>query len=370
MGRDEGTDGDGEIVVGDEAVAGEKEDTAGDDEFEMPADTMRGRTGESRLQIWFLIGASRAVVSALVLVATFALLVAFELLGPSDLQRLVTTNAVGSTFTSIIIAVVTSVTLVLTVAQLVLSQEIGSLGEKSDQLEDEIEFRRNVEEERDIPVSPAEPSAFLGTLVDSAGERAERLREAASDSDGLGDVARYAEQVSNHSRLVRSDLENAEFGSFNVLLPVLNYNYAWKIHAARSLQQRHVDSMNEEVDKRLEDLLEVLRFFAPAREYFKALYFQWEIINIARQTLYGVIPALAVSGYMILSFDAAGITGSTLGVRNQYLVVSAVYTVTFAPFAILLAYILRILTVVKRTLTLGPFILREENHAGDVRPEE
>jgi hypothetical protein len=73
---------------------------------------------------------------------------------------------------------------------------------------------------------------------------------------------------------------------------------------------------------------------------------------------------------MILAFDAGGISGTTLGLRNQYLFVSTVYTVTFAPFAILLAYILRILTVVKRTLTLGPFILREEKHAGEVRPEE
>lgn len=343
---------------------------AGDGDLDAPADTMQERVGKTRVQMWLLVEGNRWVVTALVLAATFVLLVVIEALGPSDLQRLTTTNAVGSTFTSTIIAIVTSVTLVLTVAQLVLSQEIGSLGEKNEQLESEIEFRQNVEDERDIGVSPAKPSGFLGALVDSTGARAERLRKTASDSDAPDAIVQYAERISNHSEFVRADIENAEFGSFNVLLPVLNYNYAWKIHAGRSLRHRYDDAIDDEVDRQIEDLLEVLRFFAPAREYFKALYFQWEIINIARETLYATIPTLAVAGYMILAFDAGGISGATLGVNNQYLFVSAVYSIVLVPFAILLAYILRILTVVKRTLTLGPFILRGETGGEDVDVEE
>jgi len=39
-------------------------------------------------------------------------------------------------------------------------------------------------------------------------------------------------------------------------------------------------------------------------------------------------------------------------------VVVSAATVAVAPFAILLAYILRIATVTKRTLAIGPFVLR------------
>jgi hypothetical protein len=95
---------------------------AEDDGFDAPADTMRERVGASKLQMWVLVDGRRWAVTTLVVAATFVLLLAFEVLGPSDFGKLTATDAVGSTFTSIIIAVVTSVTLVLTVAQLVLSQ--------------------------------------------------------------------------------------------------------------------------------------------------------------------------------------------------------------------------------------------------------
>jgi hypothetical protein len=258
---------------------------AEDDGLDAPADTMRERVGANRLQMWVLVDGHRWAVTALVVAAMFVLLLAFDVLGPSDLGKLTATDAVGSTFTSIIIAVVTSVTLVLTVAQLVLSQEMSSLGDKTDELDDELEFRNHVEDERDAGVSPAEPAGFLGFLVDSACERAERLREATAHSGGPTAVAEYAEEVAEHGESVRTDIEGAEFGTFDVLLPVLNYNYTWKMHAARKLRTEYADQMDDEVDRRLEDLLDVLRFFAPARESFKAQYFQWEIVNVARETL-------------------------------------------------------------------------------------
>ncbi|MEF8800672.1 MAG: hypothetical protein V5A38_14445 [Halolamina sp.] len=37
----------------------------------------------------------------------------------------------------------------------------------------------------------------------------------------------------------------------------------------------------------------------------------------------------------------------------------AIVAIALLPFAVLLAYILRIVTVTKRTLSIGPFILRE-----------
>ncbi|MFB1066755.1 hypothetical protein [Natrinema sp. H-ect4] len=43
---------------------------------------------------------------------------------------------------------------------------------------------------------------------------------------------------------------------------------------------------------------------------------------------------------------------------------------TLAPFAVLLAYLLRVLTVMKRTLAIGPFILRGTEQLEAVRQEE
>ena len=339
----------------------------GDDEIRMPAETMRERVGESRAKIWVLVEANRWVVTVGLLGLLFALLVALEAIGPSNLSKLVETDAIGAAFTSIIIAVVTSVTLVLTVAQLVLSQEIGSLGEKREQLGDEIEFRQTVGDAGGVDVTAAEPAAFLQQLVDLAADRAADLkrevRNSSSDAD-LSPVEEYAERIIDHSESVRGDLKGAEFGTFEVIMPVLDYNYGWKIQAGRLLREEPAGSVDPAIDERIDELLEAFRFFAPAREYFKALYFQWEIINAARQILFGSIPALAIAGFVIFAFDVGSLSGTTLGLNNRYLFVSALFTATFTPFAVLLAYILRILTVIKRTLSLGPFILREADRAG------
>ncbi|WP_313691618.1 hypothetical protein [Halorarum halobium] len=45
---------------------------------------------------------------------------------------------------------------------------------------------------------------------------------------------------------------------------------------------------------------------------------------------------------------------------------SAGVAVSLLPFAFLLSYILRIVTVTKRTLSIGPFILRETDWSRDL----
>lgn len=343
------------------------------DELSLPANSMRERTNENRLKMWFLINANRWFAAGLILSGTYLLLLIMGHFGPSSINKLLTTNAIGSMFSSMIIAVVTSVTLVLTVAQLVLSEEIGSLGEQQDKMEAEISFRTDVEDATDVNVSPPEPSAFLRALIEVADERAENVADAVSNngnSDLSEEINRFTDSFIDHSQQVSSELENAEFGSFDVLLPVLNYNYSWKIFATRSIRAKYVDTLSERADEALDDLLEVLRLFGPAREYFKAQYFQWEIINISRAMLYGAMPALAIAAYMLLLFKPTEISGRLFGVSTSFLFVAFAYTLTLIPFAVLLAYLLRVLTVVKRTLAIGPFILRETKRVEEIRWNE
>jgi hypothetical protein len=75
---------------------------------------------------------------------------------------------------------------------------------------------------------------------------------------------------------------------------------------------------------------------------------------------------LVVAGGMILYVDASTFTGTTAGVTDLVWVVSAAATVSLLPFAVLIAYILRIATVTQRTLAIGPFVLRETDRSTDV----
>jgi hypothetical protein len=62
---------------------------------------------------------------------------------------------------------------------------------------------------------------------------------------------------------------------------------------------------------------------------------------------------------ILYATDPAAVTGATLGVDDLVLLVSAATAIALSPFAILLSYVLRIVTVAKRTLAIGPFVLQD-----------
>jgi len=67
----------------------------------------------------------------------------------------------------------------------------------------------------------------------------------------------------------------------------------------------------------------------------------------------------------VIYVDADAISGVTLGVDHLVWLVSAMTTAALAPFMLLLSYVLRIATVAKRTLAVGPFILRDTDRWDD-----
>jgi hypothetical protein len=343
------------------------------DEFTRPDDTMRERVGETRVRLWLLITANRWSVTAVLLVSSYVFLLLLGIFGPSSIQRLLTTSGIATMFSLLIIATVTTVTLVLTISQLVLAQEIGPLGDQRERMQDAISFRKDIEETSDLGVSPSEPSVFLETLIDLVDTRAEVLNDEITDGsneDDFSDIAAYTSGIIDHGQAVREELDDAEFGSFDILLAVLNYNYSWKIFAARQLRDDHREELSEEEDEAFIDLIESLRFFGPSREHFKTLYFQWEVVNISRSMLYGAMPALMIAGYMVMLYDPMRTSGAIFGLSKTFLFASAMYLITLIPFAILLAFLLRLLTVAKRTLAIGPFILRETEEIESVRTNE
>jgi len=115
----------------------------------------------------------------------------------------------------------------------------------------------------------------------------------------------------------------------------------------------------------LEELAGLLRLFGPAREHFKTLYFQSELIALSRAVLATALPSLVVTVAGLAFLDIGTLGGAVLGIPRNVLVVSAVISVAVAPFVVLLAHVLRIATVTGRTLSIGPFILRRTDRSTD-----
>jgi hypothetical protein len=343
------------------------------DEQAQPSDTMRERAAASSWKLRVLMGVDRWYVSAAIAGFVFVSVLGFGVLQSyGGVVVLEQGDPVETLFQAFVGAIITGVTLVLTLNQLVLSQELGAVGDQRERMEGAMSFRRDVEDVVDANAVPPEPSAFLRSLVDASAARATDLEsavtDAAVDDEFESAVSTYAADVRENADAVADALEGRQFGTFGVLFAALDYNYSWKIYAARRLRTAHGDDCTDAIEDAFDALEDALRVFGPAREHFKTLYFQWELVDLSRAILYASVPALVVSSSMILYFEPtmAVFAGSTFGVSNGLVVVAAATTVSVVPFAVLLAYVVRIATVTKRTLSIGPFILRETDRTTDL----
>ncbi|WP_251341340.1 hypothetical protein [Haloplanus halophilus] len=332
-----------------------------------PSDRLRARAAESRTKLWLLLEADRRLVVAGLFVGVFVVLLVVGMALPTAADKLRAGDSVGTLFQGFLTATITGVTLVLTLNQLVLSQELGAVGDQRERMAGALEFREDAAELIEAPVSPARPSQFLRALVQMAGRRARNLQSAVDEEHPAhAAVVDLTESLIGNAESVTDDLDGAQFGEFDVLSAALNFNYSWKIFTAQRIRADH-DSLDDEAAAALDSLVDTLELFGPAREHFKTLYFQWELINLSRGILAAALPALFVAVCMIAFFDPAGVTARSLGVVP---VVALASTVAVLPFLVLLAYVLRIATVTKHTLSIGPFILRETDQVEEVEWNE
>ncbi|GAA0655080.1 hypothetical protein [Salarchaeum japonicum] len=323
------------------------------------ANTMRERADESHIKLRVLLSANRLLVAGALAVFVF---VSFVAVGSvNDLAaNLGTGDTKATIFSTMLGAIITGTTLIVTISQLVISQENGPLGDQHDRMSNTMDFREFVGEMYGHP-SPVDPSAFLRELVDETQRRAEALRDAVagSDSDDLREeVDEFTDSLTGNADAVRDQLEGAQFGEFSVLHAALDFNYGWKIFQVERLQNEYADDVTDDADRLLDDLHTALSMFGPAREHIKTLYFQWALIDLSQLILYVSVPALVVTGGMLGFFGTGPVPGTTLGVQNVLLLVAAAFTVSVFPFLLLVSYIARIATIAKRTLAIGPLILR------------
>jgi hypothetical protein len=339
-------------------------------EADAPSNRMRSRVPGSRLKLWLLLTASRWLVAAGLLAVVFVVLVILGAIDPVGLRTgMSQKDPIETAFQALLTAIITGVTLVVTINQLVLAQELGAVGDQRERMEGSMAFRADVADLLDQPVAPAEPADLLRALIDATRGRAETLASTAEGTVGdqrAEQVRSYVDSLAGNADSVADRLTGAKFGTFQVVDAALDYNYSWKIYEGQRLQSE-IAYEGGAVHDAFDEVVECLTLFGTAREHVKTFYFQWELIDLSRAVIYAAVPSLLVVTAVVLYLDTPGtIPGATLGVDNLVWVVSGAVTVALLPFALLLAYILRIATVTKRTLAIGPFVLRETDRVDDI----
>lgn len=328
-----------------------------------------------RVGLWLLLRADRRILAGTLFVFVIIGVLVIGAVVPVSLRETVgQSDPIETLFQALVTALITGVTLVVTINQLVLSQELGSVGDQRERMEGAMAFREDVEDVIGPPVSPADPAAFLQALMAATTTRAARFRESArtGDEQFRRRAEAYVETLTARVSPVHDRLDGAAFGTFDVLDAALEFDYSRELYRARRLRKDSAEVLSDEAREALDALIELLELFATAREHFKTLYFQWELIDLSRIIVYSAVPALVVTVAPILFLDdPRAIRGTTGGIDNLLWMVAGATAIAVLPFLLLASYVLRIATVAKRTLAIGPFILQHGRQATEPdRPGE
>lgn len=330
--------------------------------------TMRRRAGENRAKFWIILTGNRWVLAgamALVIFIAFVLFGAFEF--PTLRTTMRTSDPVETAFQGLIGAIITGTTLVVSINQLVISEEIGPVGEQRARMDTAMDYRQNTDELFGS-VSPSKPSGFLRELVETSARRAKAMKAAISENDNddlREDIGTYADDLIDNAETASDELGDATFGTFDVLNAALDYNYARKMHDLRRLGEEYEADLDDDERTEFRETLESLAMFGPAREHIKTFYIQWALVKLSQAILYTAVPALAVAGMMVVFVDESSFHGFLFGVDYMVWAVSAGFTLSITPFLLFVSYIFRIATVAQRTLAIGPMILRDSESPSD-----
>ncbi|GAB3663951.1 hypothetical protein [Halopiger thermotolerans] len=319
--------------------------------------TRESRTDTGGLRVWLLLDGNRFVIAVAVAAGLGATYLGLTI---SGLAPLVDLQSLLYVFSGLISGNFTLITVVVSINQLLLSRELKSPGELESEIEKTVDYREEIESVTNR-VAPAEPSGFLRLVVESSRQDAQRLGGIAAMAapeeihDEIDDIVTgLTAEFDRIDGLVKESDE----GIFNTLSTMLETNFAHEIRRLDELRQTCDDDLPDEVDAAIDDLLDRLREFDIARQYFKTVYLQVELSRLSRNLLYAGIPAVGVAIGML--FALTGLAGSSFTRTVQQVLFPITAAVGSFPLALLFAYIVRTATVTERTAAITPFTTPEQ----------
>lgn len=143
---------------------------SGTDEYSASGQRGASKDPSERVRDWFLLDGNRLAVAASVLTVIAAFFAVAGLLGWFPMRRIQPTYYV---FSALISGNLTLVTVVVSINQLLLSRELKSPGELESQMENVIEYRKEVEDAAG-EIAPVRPMGFLRLLFENTRREAQR----------------------------------------------------------------------------------------------------------------------------------------------------------------------------------------------------
>lgn len=305
----------------------------------------------SELNRWLLLEANRWAVAALFSAFVF---VAFLLAGWFGVVDPTRDGPVNLLLSVVIAGNLTLVPVTITINQLVLSREFGKPHELRTRDEGVRQLRRDLKALAGVTAIPPEPEAFVRQLIDTIDDRVDAVVDAAAATPGeeLRHRANsYQTEAVGATDRAREALRYADFGSYELLYAMLEVNSAWLIETAQFLER---DAVTAAPDDPFDELEAALRLFNVTRQYTKTLYAQKEIATLSRLLLYAGFVAVLVASMAMLVYATP--INSTAPPRAVAFGFALLATVVFAPLSFLIAYMLRLSTLMSYPPLRNSFI--------------
>ena len=302
---------------------------------------------------WFFLIEDRLVIASGILIVAFALFFAVELVTDFADQQLVPLYYI---FGALIGGNFTLITIVVSVSQLIISQQLGSPGDLRQQIEDANEYREAAEDQTGDIVAPVMPTDFLQFLVGQTDVHVNRVNDqldTISDPEAREDLDEFLSGIAAHVEQTNTLVAQSEVGIFEALSVTLQTNYSKDIYQIRKFRIDYHDQLPEEVEDSLHDLMVQFKQIDIARQYLKTLYMEDELAKVSRMLLYTGFPAVMVALLMLRQF--AGSTHALFAPALMSKLLPLALTIGVAPLAVLFAFVLRISVVAQRTAATTPF---------------
>jgi hypothetical protein len=252
------------------------------------------------------------------------------------------------------------VSVVTSISSIVLSQEITDIDTVQDEVAASVEFRRQTEDLTSVGSTPGRPAEFLTVILHAIHQHAAGLGRLARDTeerDVDDQIQSLVEDMVAQARRAGSSLDGARFGTFTVLSVGLRYDYSWQLNTAHRIRRQFAESLTDEEDEVLSEMIDVLKVFATGREYFQSLFYKYEVSRLTNVLLYTSLPVIVFISYLLLALDKTiilEVAFSSLSSLTVFILLA--YTISLSPYVVLTTYILRIGTIASQTLAAGPFM--------------
>lgn len=130
-------------------------------------------------------------------------------------------------------------------------------------------------------------------------------------------------------------------------------DYARHIRDTEGMKQTCTDQLPESARDDLDAIRELLRSLSISRQYYKTIALQQDFAQLSRLLIYVSLPAALVAIYIPLLYQS----GPDTMIAPRYLpvILSGATAVILRPLVVLLVHLLRITTIMRYTVSVGPF---------------